>query len=107
MNPLNLAAFREAVADGNIEWRKHVLQKLAERAISQQDVRDVLMNGERIREYTDDKPFPSALFLSYVSGKPLHVVAACDETNRQAFVITAYEPSLDIFEADYRTKRKL
>jgi hypothetical protein len=52
-------------------------------------------------------PFPSALFLGYVSGKPFHVVAACDETNRKAFVITAYEPSLEIFEADYRTKRKL
>jgi hypothetical protein len=59
------------------------------------------------RQLFDDKPFPSTLFLGYVSGKPLHVVAACDETNRQAFVITAYEPSLDIFEADYRTKRKL
>ena len=45
MNPLNLAALREAVADGNIEWRKHALQKLAERAISQQDVRDVLLKG--------------------------------------------------------------
>ncbi len=107
MKPLNLAVLREAVADGKIEWRKHVLQKLAERAISQEDVRDVLMKGERIREYADDKPFPSALFLGYVSGKPLHVVAACDEINRQAFVITAYEPSLEIFEADYRTKRKL
>jgi len=107
VKPLNLAVLREAVADGKIEWRKHVLQKLAERAISQEDVRDVLMKGERIREYADDKPFPSALFLGYVSGKPLHVVAACDEINRQAFVITAYEPSLEIFEADYRTKRKL
>ena len=59
MNPLNLAALREAVADGNIEWRKHALPKLAERAISQQDVRDVLLKGKRIREYTDDKPFES------------------------------------------------
>ena len=67
----------------------------------------MLLQGERIRDYADVKPFPSALFLGYVSGKPLHVVAACDETNRQAFVITAYEPSLEIFEADYRTKRKL
>ena len=66
-----------------------------------------MLKGDWIREYTDDKPFPSALFLGYVSGKPFHVVAACDKTSRQAFVITAYEPSLEIFEADYRTKRKL
>lgn len=107
MKPFDLAVFREAIAAGSIEWRKHVLQKLAERGIPQQAVRDVLLEGERIREYADDKPFPSALFLGYISGKPLHVVAACDETNWQVFVITVYEPSLEIFEADYRTKRKL
>ena len=107
MKPFDLTTFREAIAAGRIEWRKHVLQKLAERGLPQQAVREVLLQGEQIRDYADDKPFPSALFLGYVSGKPLHVVAACDETNGQAFVITAYEPSLDIFEADYRTKRKL
>lgn len=106
MNPIDLATLHEAIAAGRIEWRKHVLQKLAERGISQQAVREVLLRGERIRDYTEDKPFPSALFLDYVSGRPLHVVAACDEVIRQAFVITAYEPSLEIFEADYRTKRK-
>ena len=106
MKLFDLAVFRAAVVSVSIEWRKHVLQKLAERGIPQQAVRDVLLQGERIREYADDKPFPSALFLGYISGKPLHVVAACDETSRQAFVITAYEPSLEIFEADYRTRRK-
>jgi len=67
----------------------------------------VLLNGERIRDYTEDRPFPSALFLGYISGKPLHVVAACDEIENEAFVITAYEPSLDVFESDYRTRKKL
>ena len=87
MKPFDLAVFREAIAAGRIEWRKHVLQKLAERGLAQQAVRDVLLNGERIRDYTEDKPFPSALFLGYVAGKPLHAVAACDETSGQAFVI--------------------
>jgi hypothetical protein len=107
VKPFDLGIFRDAIAVGRIEWRKHVLQKLAERGIPQQAVRDVLFQGEKIREYVDDKPFPSALFLGYVSSKPLHAVAAYDETSRQAFIITAYEPSLEIFETDYRTKRKL
>ena len=67
---------------------------------------EVLLTGERIRDDTADRPFPSALFLGYVSGKPLHAVAACDEAGSRVFIITAYEPSLDVFEADYRTKRK-
>jgi hypothetical protein len=107
MKPLDLAILREAVADGRIQWRRHVLQKLAERGIQQQAVREVLLKGEHIRDYKEDRPFPSALFLGYTGGKPLHVVASCDEINRQAFVITAYEPSLDVFESDYRTKKKL
>ena len=65
------------------------------------------MTGELIREYGEDKPFPSALFLGYFAGRPLHVVAAFDDSDGRAFIITAYEPSLEIFEADYRTKRKL
>jgi hypothetical protein len=105
MKAIDLVPFRVAIERGQVEWRKHVLQKLAERGIQQQAVRDVLLKGERIRDYSDDKPFPSALFLGYVANTPLHVVAAYDETTGQAFVITAYEPSLEIFEADYRTRR--
>jgi hypothetical protein len=97
---------REAVAQARIQWRKHVLQKLAERGIQQDAVREVLLNGEHIRDYTEDRPFPSALFLGYIAGKPLHVVAALDAINKEVFVITAYEPSLDVFEPDYRTRRK-
>ena len=107
MKPLDLTILREAVAQGRIQWRRHVLQKLAERGIQQQTVREVLLSGERIRDYKEDRPFPSALFLGYIGGKPLHVVASWDEINRQAFVITAYEPSLEVFESDYRTKKKL
>ena len=66
----------------------------------------MLLTAEKIRDYADDKPFPSALFLGYFRDKPLHVVAACDEASEKAFIITAYEPSLEIFESDYRTKRK-
>ena len=106
MKPLDGEALRRAVREGRIEWRKHVLQKLAERGLAQDAVVEVLLTGERIRDYTEDRPFPSALFLGYVSGRPLHAVAAFDEASRRVFIITAYEPSLDIFEADYRTKRK-
>ena len=106
MKPLQLDILRQAVREGRVEWRKHVLQQLAERAIPQQAVLDTLLTGERIRDYTEDRPFPRALFLSYVAAQPLHVVAACDETDQRAFIITAYLPSLDVFEPDYRTKKK-
>ena len=89
MQPLNLDKFREALRAGNVEWRKHVLQRLAERSISQAAILDMLLTGEKIRDYPEDKPFASALFLGYDGARPLHVVG-----------------SLDVFEADYKTKRK-
>ncbi|MDA0838587.1 MAG: DUF4258 domain-containing protein [Planctomycetota bacterium] len=106
MKPFDLAKFREAVVAGRIEWRKHVLQRLAERSILQRVAVEVLRTGDRIEQYAGDRPFPSALFLGYNAGKPYHVVAAFDEANTQVYVITAYEPSLDVFEPDYRTRRK-
>jgi hypothetical protein len=50
MKPVDLAALREAVAEKRIQWRRHVLEKLAERAIQQQAVREVLLKGEKIRD---------------------------------------------------------
>jgi hypothetical protein len=106
MRTMDLKILRQALGEGRIEWRKHVLQKLAERGVAQSAVLDVLQTGERIRDYAEDRPFPSALFLGYVGGQPLHVVAACDEVHSRVFIITAYEPSLEVFEPDYRTKRQ-
>ena len=106
MKALDVEVLRRALRASKIEWRKHVLQRLAERGMAQEDVLNVLLSGEKIQEYSDDKPFPSALFLGYIGGKPLHVVAACDQASEKAFIITAYEPSLEIFESDYRTRRR-
>jgi hypothetical protein len=45
-------------------------------------------------------------FLSIVNQRPLHVVAAINKENIFAFIITVYEPSLEIFEQDFKTKKK-
>ncbi len=37
---------------------------------------------------------------------PLHVVAALDERIPKVFIITAYEPDLEHFEPDFKTRRK-
>jgi hypothetical protein len=74
--------------------------------MKQSAVVDVLLYGEEIHRYDDDKPFPSALFLGFDLGKPLHVIAAFDADAETAFVITAYEPTLDYFEDDFKTRKR-
>ena len=103
---MNIKLLKECVASNSIEWRKHVFERMLERDISRNDVKEVLLNGELINNYPKDKPFPSALFFKLVNNRPLHVVAAIDSNKGKVFIITAYEPSLEIFKKDFKTRRK-
>lgn len=78
---------------------------MAERRISQATLLEALRAGERIEDYPDDEPYPSALFLASVAARPIHVVAAMDADSDWAYIITAYEPGLDHFSSDFRTRR--
>jgi len=60
----------------NLVFRVHALQRMFERGISEEDVQHVLENGEIIKEYPDDAPFPSRLMFGWRGKRPLHVVAA-------------------------------
>ncbi|MEZ4959136.1 MAG: DUF4258 domain-containing protein [Saprospiraceae bacterium] len=104
--PFDTVLFGNALSSGNIVWRKHTLERMLERNISREEVLIVMEHGEIIQVYDYDKPFPSMLMLGFPEKRPLHVVASFDETNQIAFVITAYEPDLSVFEPDFKTKRK-
>jgi hypothetical protein len=74
--------------------------------ISEQDVYETVQLGEVIEEYPDDLPYPSALIFGQTKkGRPLHIVAAFDETEKFAILITVYQPIPDLW-IDYR-RRKL
>ena len=86
-------------------FRVHAIQKMFERSISRENVRHVIDNGEIIREYPDDTPFPSRLMLGWDSERPLHVVAA-DNEDEETIIITAYEPDPMIWESDFKKKKE-
>ncbi len=77
-----------------------------ERSISHDDVRDVVEFGEVIRDYPDDHPYPSRLLLAWRGDRPLHVVAADNETDDETIIITAYEPDPTIWKPDFKTKKE-
>ena len=97
---------KAAVEKGNIEWQRHALERMMERGISRDVVKDVLSSGEMIEEYPDDKPYPSALFLGWFQEQPFHIVTAYDAKSEHCFIITAYKPDLEHFEADFKTRRE-
>jgi hypothetical protein len=103
---LDLSKVKTALALGNIEWERHVLERLLQRTIPRSAVIEVLGTADCIEDYPHDRPFPSALFLGRHRGKPLHVVAALNEVVPKIFIITTYEPDLEHFEPDFRTRRR-
>ncbi|MBI4680032.1 MAG: DUF4258 domain-containing protein [Nitrospirae bacterium] len=103
---MNRGQLKEAVENDRIEWQRHALERMMEREISREAVKQVLLSGEIIEDYPDDKPYPSALFLGWVEEQPLHVVTAFDSETDYCFVITAYKPDLEHFESDYKTRRQ-
>jgi len=94
-----------AVRNGRIEWQTHALERMMKRGIPREIVKQVLLEGEIIEDYPDEKPFPAALFLEWFQGEPFHVVSALDSLSGYCFVITVYRPDLDHFENDYKTRR--
>ncbi len=96
---------REALAVGKMRWRLHAQERMVERGIYREDVLGALQNGAVIEEYADTKPFPSFLVHLEEGMKALHVVAAWDRLDKVVYIITAYEPSLEHFLPDFKTRR--
>lgn len=82
----------------------HALKRMLERSISDTDIEKVIANGEIIKEYADDKPYPSCLIFKMIGTIPVHVVMAKNELG-ECIVITVYVPDNDIWYEDFKTKK--
>lgn len=89
-----------------IIFRGHAVQRMFERRISEDDVRSVLTSGEIIETYPDDQPYPSSLILGWSEGRPLHIVAATNEKDRETVIITVYEPDQNLWDRKMKARRK-
>jgi hypothetical protein len=102
---MELEKTRKSVIEKKINWQNHALARMLERGISRDEVKEVILYGEIIEEYSNDYPFPSCLMF-YKDIKPLHVVLSYDKTNHVIYIITAYQPDLNHFETDLKTRRQ-
>ncbi len=103
---MDIEGLREAIKRGNFEWRKHALIRIAERNISQDVIIEVILSGEVIENYPEEMSFSSCLIFKMKEAIPYHVVISFDSQDKKAYIITAYNPSLDKFEPDFRTRRR-
>lgn len=97
---------KNAVNLEHIIFKKHALTRMLERGISSDDIKVILENFVIVAEYYDDKPFPSYLVLGFKKNQPLHAVVSYDSGFDVLFIITVYEPSNELWENDFKIRRK-
>jgi hypothetical protein len=83
----------------------YAIQRVFERRFSRDDVWAVIARGETIAEYGDDRPYPSRLLLGTLETRSLHVVLATNEAAGLCIVVTLYEPALEHWNSDFRTRK--
>ena len=79
-------------------------EKLRQREIEIRELEEALSMGKIVEDYPDDPRGPSCLILGYTQkGRPLHIV--CGTIGIELLIITAYEPSPEEWESDWKTRR--
>lgn len=102
---INITQLRALNKAEQIAITEHARRRLIERGISVNDILRCIDTGEIIKQYEDDKPFPSCLILgAAIDGKYIHVVASHD--SEWIYLITAYHPDAEVWEPDFRTRRE-
>ena len=102
---LNIEDLQRICTPENIIITIHAAKRLEQRGIFLKEVMNCIMTGEIIEQYPDDYPYPSCLILGMsIEDKYLHVVIGNHESD--LFLITAYFPSFDKWESDFKTRKE-
>ena len=86
-------------------FRIHAIQRMFERKISEESVKQVLQSGEMIEDYSDEMPRPGGLMLCKRGNRPLHVVMTENERENELIVITVYEPKLSHWKPGFKARK--
>jgi hypothetical protein len=87
-------------------FRIHAIQRMFERRVSEETVRQVLQSGEMIEDYSDEMPYPGGLILGRRGVRPLHVVMAENSKEDEQVVITIYEPDPAHWKAGSKDRKR-
>lgn len=89
-----------------IIYRIHAVQRMFERRISEEHVRQVLGSGEMIEDYSDEMQCPGGLMSGRRGGRPLHVVMTGNTSDNELVVVTVYEPDASQWKSNFRKRKR-
>lgn len=94
---------KEKAVTGDYRLTLHALERCAERNVSPDELKNVMLYGEIIESYPEDKYGPSCLIYGTTeTGKILHVQCSIEPV----WIITVYDPTLKPEEWDASFKRR-
>ena len=97
--------FQRICNEENIIITKHADKRLLKRGITVDDIMNAIRTGDIIKQYEDDKPFPSCLVLGSTEyNKFIHIVVSIDKNF--LYIITAYYPDEYLWETDLRNRKE-
>lgn len=107
MSKLDVENIKKLAAEEKLAFKKHTVLRMNQRKISADEVKTSLLNCKIIEDYPEDYPLPSGLVLGYTeNNRPIHTVAALDESEEMLWIITVYEPTLLEWEEGFNKRRK-
>ncbi len=84
----------------------HALKRFDEREFKADDIERVVREDEIIREYEDDRPWPSYLVCGRIGERVVHDVVARNSLDATCVAVTAYEPTAANWETELRTPKR-
>ena len=79
--------------------------KIRLRRITLSEIEEAVLNGDIMEPYPDGPRGPSCLIFGFSgTGRPLHVLFG-NLVKDDLLIITVYEPNMDEWEPDFKTRR--
>lgn len=103
---MDIKDIKRAVRKSKIRITDHADEEAQNDRLTFDEIFYSTKKGEIIKDYPDDKPYPSCLiFGKNPGGEPIHTVWAYNEDNKWAVLVTVYRPDPDKWIA-FKERRK-
>lgn len=86
-------------------FRVHAVQRMFERNVSIQRVKDAVDTGVTIEDYSEEMPEPSRLILGYQGKRPFHVVTSENQETNITTIITVYIPDRNKWDKTFMSRK--
>lgn len=106
MSSQTLGFIKSCIKQRRILWTYHINMRLKERAIPREIILSSVDSFEIIEQYPEDKYLPSCLVYAEYKGQIFHIQVATNLQDDNVTIITAYRPTLDRWESDFKKRKK-